>query len=162
MRDLDEFFDPSLRLPIRGKTYVVESPDAKTGLRVQRLLTTGVVAAAGGEVSQEDLDSLELDDKAELDLYLGLLGSTYDEMVADGLPWEMIKHAGGTAMMWVAFGIEAAERFWEDGAPSGEASRPEPQDHKAPAASQPSRRAASRGTSTGQRKRTPTSPSPTS
>jgi hypothetical protein len=158
MRDLEDFFDPTLKLPIRGKTYVVPSPDAKTGLRVQRLMTTGAIAAAGGEVSEDDLAALELDDDAERDLYLRLLGSTYDEMIGDGLPWEMIRHAGGTAMMWVAFGTESAERFWES---AGEADRPEPQDRKAPAAKKSARRG-SRGGSTGQRKQTTGSASPAS
>ena len=156
MRDLDEFFDPTLRLPIRGKVYVVASPDAKTGLRVQRLMSTGAVAAMGGEVSDADLESLEFDDDEERDLYLRILGPAYDEMLADGLPWEIVQHAGQTALMWVAFGREAAERVWES---VGEAHRPEPQDRKAPAAKKKSARQGSRGGSTARSKQTGTSPS---
>jgi len=162
MRDLAEFFDPTLRLPIRGKVYVVESPDAKTGIHVQRLMTTGVLASSGAEVSQDRLDELELDDADEIDLYKRLLGPAYDEMLADGLPWAIVKHAGVTAFMWVAYDRDSAERFWESAA--GEAKRPEPQDRKAPAVKKAAKsgRQGSRGGSTAQRKSTTTSPSPQS
>ncbi|HET6915576.1 MAG TPA: hypothetical protein VFH56_05745 [Acidimicrobiales bacterium] len=156
MRDLDEFFNPTLRLPIHGKVYVVASPDAKTGLRVQRLMSVGAYAAAGGEVTDDDLDSLEFDDDEERDLYLRILGPAYDEMVADGLPWEIVQHAGQTALTWVAFGRDAADRIWES---VGEPQRPEPQDRKAPAAKKKSARQGSRGGSTGRSKQTVTSPS---
>lgn len=130
-KDLDDFFDPTLRLPIRGKVYVVKSPDAKLGVKVQRLVALGFAAAGGADMSAADLDSLNLDDEQERDLYPRLLGDAYTEMVDDDLPWEWVKHAGSTALMWVGAGIEAAEEFWES-AP-GEPRRPEPQDHKAPA-----------------------------
>jgi hypothetical protein len=160
MRDLAEFFDPTLKLPIAGKVYVVQPPDAKTGIHVQRLMTTGMLAASGGEVSQSQLDELELDDADEINLYQKLLGAVYDEMLADGHPWPYVKHAGVTAFMWVAYGKDSAEQFWESAA--GEAKRPEPQDRKATASNNRSRRAGSRDGSTAPRKRTTTSASPTS
>lgn len=160
MRDLAEFFDPTLKLPIKGKVYVVLAPDAKTGIHVQRLMTTGMLASSGVEVSQAKLDELELDDDDEIDLYQRLLGAVYDEMVADGLPWPFIKHAGVTAFMWVAYDKESAERFWESGA--GEAKGPTPQDRKASAMKKKSGRQGSRGGSTGPRRSTKTSPSPAS
>lgn len=123
-RDLDEFFDPTLRLPIRGKTYVVQSVDAKTGLWCQRALSVGVQAVAGGDVTEEQLDGLDLDDAQELDLYRKVLGATYDEMEDDGLPWDIIRHAGMTAFMWAAGNKQTAEDYWES---PGE-TRPVPQD----------------------------------
>jgi hypothetical protein len=110
-------------------------------------------------VSQDRLDELELDDADEIDLYKRLLGPAYDEMLADGLPWAIVKHAGVTAFMWVAYDRDSAEKYWESAA--GEARRPEPQDRKAPAAKK-SARQGSRGGSTAPRKSTKTSPSPAS
>lgn len=160
MRDLEEFFDPTLRLPIRGKTYVVRSPSAAVGLRAQRLMATGVAAVNGVELSAEDVKGLELDDDQERELMPQVLGDVYDEMLADGLPWHWIRHAGTTAFMWIASGREAAERFWEE--PPGEHEPPVP-----PAAeSKPSKEPSSApGGSTRRRTRRPaaeTSPSPTS
>ena len=43
--DLDGRFDDALRLPVKGKTYVIPSPPAVTGLRVQRLMQIGTKAA---------------------------------------------------------------------------------------------------------------------
>lgn len=131
-QDLAEFFDPTLQLPMRGKTYVVESPDATTGVHVQRLFSTATTVIAGGDVSEKDLAAIELDDDEEKELYPRVLGTAYGEMVEDKIPWVWIKHAGTTALMWIGVGVEAAEKFWSE-APSGEARRPATQDHKAPA-----------------------------
>lgn len=154
--DLQEFFDPTLRLPIGGKEYVVPSPDAKTGVWCQRLLTTGVFAASGAEVTDSDLAAIQLDDDQERNLYQRVLGAAFEEMVADGVPWEMVRHAGATAFMWVASGREAAEECWA--APMGEARRPA----RRTSAKKKSARPASRGSSS--RTATPASPtgSPTS
>lgn len=111
-RDLDEFFDPQLVLPIKGKEYVVESPDAKTGLFVKGLMALAQTAAAGGDIDPDDFQALELDDTQERDLYRRLLGATYDEMLSDGVSWHRVQHAGQTALFWVDRGKPFAERFW--------------------------------------------------
>jgi hypothetical protein len=148
LRDLDEFFDPTFDLPIRGKVYAVKSPDAATGLLAQRLLVNGLRSAAGEDLSPQDIAALELSDDDERDLYPRILGDCYGQMVKDNIPWEMIKHAALTIFMWVGYNREAAETFWESAASSGESQRPEPQDHKAPArkaAASPRSRASSNG-----------------
>lgn len=144
-KELDEFFDPTLRLPIRGKVYVVPSPDAKTGLWCQRMLATGELAAAGVELSPEDIEALNLDDGQEKELYRTVLGTAWDELFADGVPWEMVKHAGKTAFIWIASTREAAEACWNSAEGDseetlGESRRPTPQDHKAPARTRSARR----------------------
>jgi hypothetical protein len=131
LQDLQDFFDPSFHMPIMGKVYVVQSPDAATGVKLQRLFTMAASAKMGVALSPEDLASLELDDEEEVETYSLVLGSAYAEMVADKVPFEMVKHAGTTAMMWIGLSREAAEAYWSAGV--GEARGPEPQDHKAPA-----------------------------
>lgn len=117
--DLDEFFDPTLKLPIGGKTYVVPSPDAKTGLWAQGMMTAAVQIRAGE--TPDGLEALVLDDDEERDLYERLLGDAYAEMVADGVKWHKIKHAGTTALWWVVYGKDVAERFWNAGGGQGKA-----------------------------------------
>jgi hypothetical protein len=119
---LDEFFDPTLRLPIRGKTYVVPSPSAQDGLFVMQLVTIAERQRAGEHLDSASLESLHLDDKDEQSLYERLLGPALPEMVADGVPWEMVQHAGMTAFIWVSGSREAAEKFWAT--PAGEALAP--------------------------------------
>lgn len=143
-KDLDDFFDSSLRLPIRGKTYVVPSPDAKTGLWVQEALTVAAQAKAGQDVDPNTLAALELDDDEEKDLFKRILGTAHAEMVADNLPWEWIKHAGTTALIWAAGNTEAAERFWNSGGDPKAQRGIQPQDHKRSAKSA---RRGSRGSS---------------
>jgi len=111
-KDLEEFFDPALRLPIRSKTYVIASPDARTGMWCQKMIVTATTAAAGGDITEADIESLELDDEQEQTLYQRLLGETLTQMQDDGVPWEWIKHAGMTAFLWVASNRDAAEAFW--------------------------------------------------
>ena len=113
MRDLDEFLDPAMRLPIHGKTYAVKSPPYEVGLKATHLWTIGAAVGQGVEVSDADLKSLELSDDDEHDMLVRLLGDTYAEMTADGLPWIWVRHAGITIMFWVVLDRAAAESFWE-------------------------------------------------
>lgn len=116
-RELNEsLFDSTLRLPLRGKTYVFESPDAKTGLWVQQAVTVAARAKAGGDVSDDDLAALQLDDDEERDLYRRAMGATFDEMLADKVPWEHLKHAATTVLIWITSDREKAEAFWNVGA----------------------------------------------
>jgi hypothetical protein len=113
-KDLEEFFDDALRLPVGGKEYVIASPDAETGLWCQTMVErAGEIErrrAAGDDVAHETLD-----DEQETDLYRRVLGATHDEMVADGLSWEKLKHCGMTAFLWAAGNKTSAEKYWESG-----------------------------------------------
>lgn len=126
-KELSDFLDEALRLPIRGKTYVIEPCDAETGLMCQRLLGLAAKAVGGTEVTDEDAKKVQLDDDDERDLYQRLLGNVWDEMFSDGLPWRVIQKAGTTALLWTVYGDEQAESYWNG---SGKAKAPE--DRKAP------------------------------
>lgn len=147
--DLDEFFDDSLRLPVGGKVYVIASVDAETGLWCQRMMISAADVATGGQLSEDDIEDLVLDDDQERDMYKRVLGPVYDQLIADGVSWERLKHVGTTAFMWAAGNKQNAEEFWVSGGDvAGEPLRPEPQDHKAPAKKASKGRPASRGGST--------------
>jgi hypothetical protein len=149
-RDLDEFFDPNLRLPIGGKTYIVPPPDAEVGLLVQRLMHAGIAAEAGQEVDSEGLSTLAesvlTQESKDTDLYQRLLGPVWDELFADKLDWPVIQHVGETVLLWVAAGIDAAQRHWEAGA--GEAEAPGNRKARRAAAAQ-ARSTRSRGSASG-------------
>lgn len=129
-RDLDQFYDDNLRLPIGGKVYVVPPVDARTGIALQRMLGTAIAASGGAEIKAEDLAVMELDDDGEKDMYQRCLGTAWDEMVADGVSWPRLRHAGITAFMWAAGNRELAETVWStpEGGP-GKAIK-QPQDRK--------------------------------
>jgi len=110
--DLADFFDPSLRLPIRGKTYVVPPLPAAAGLRFQALHNIAMARAARQPLSERDLALLDLDDEAEADLQRTALGGAWQEMVDDGLDWPTIQHAGTTAYVHWTQGRARAEEFW--------------------------------------------------
>lgn len=129
-RDLNEFFDSALELPVRGKLYRIESPDAATGLWCQRLFNVAVAASSGQDVTEDDAAKLKLDDDQERDLFQRLLGDTLDEMVSDGLKWSEIQHVGKTAFFWTALGAEQAEQFWNTGGVGKAPAAKQPQDRK--------------------------------
>ncbi|MFI6909652.1 hypothetical protein ACIBKY_50915 [Nonomuraea sp. NPDC050394] len=120
-KDLDDFFDSTLALPIGGKRYVVPAPDAETGVLCERLMAAGVVAANGGQV-----DAAMLDDGQELDMYQRVLGPVYGQLRANGVDWLKIKLAGVTAFLWITMGVDTAMRYWESGGQAGEAAAPDP------------------------------------
>jgi hypothetical protein len=88
--------------------------DAETGLRLQRLAEVAAQAAKAMETggSGEALDEVALDDDEEVDLYRDALGTAYAEMLADRVPWPMLKVAGVTAWLDTAVSREAAEAYW--------------------------------------------------
>ncbi|MEU8473764.1 DUF7426 family protein [Streptomyces hygroscopicus] len=108
---LDELFDDSLTLPYGTKAYVIPSPSAKDGLRVQRITSLAARLAAGGEA----IDTTLLDDEEERELLALCLGPVLEEMLKDGINWSRVRHAGLTAMFWIASGPEMAERYWKTG-----------------------------------------------
>ena len=125
-KDLDEFFDPTLKLPVGGKMYVVPPPSAEVGLLCQRLMQASIAAQAGQTVDEDGLNELAqlvLDDEQEKDLYQTILGSVWEELLANKVSWPAIQHVGQTALIWVAAGLEAAAKHWESG-PEGEAEAP--------------------------------------
>jgi hypothetical protein len=107
-KDLDEFFEDTLSLPVGGKTYVVPGPSAETGLWAQRLIESGKAAYFGKATA-------ELDDDEETNVYQRVLGPAFDEMVANGVLWKRIQHCGVTALIWCAGNEAAAEQYWEHG-----------------------------------------------
>lgn len=108
MRDLREFHDPHLHLPIAGKTYTVHAPTADLGLRIKRHTSSGVA-----------------DPKQEVAFVAELLGATYDpetdemsgglwdEMNADGVPYDEILHVGNTALAHYGVSPEFGVLWWE-------------------------------------------------
>lgn len=149
-RDLDEFFDPSLRLPVGGKTYVIPPPDAEVGLLVQRLMHAGLAAESGQDVDSDALNELAssvlTNESKDSDLYKRLLGPVWDELFADKLDWPVIQHIGETVMLWVAAGTDAAARHWEAGA--GEAEAPNRKTRRAEAQARSTRSRGSRSGTT--------------
>jgi hypothetical protein len=120
-RDLGQLLDAGLSLPYNGKTYVIPPVDAETGLRFQRLAEVAAQAAQAAETGEE-LEAVVLDDAGEIDLYRDALGPAYDAMLADRVPWPMLKTAAVTAWLDAAVSREAAEAYWNAaGAPAPEA-----------------------------------------
>lgn len=107
-KDLDEFFDDTLPLPVGGKVYVIPAPSAATGMWAQRLIQDGINLHKKGT-------DVELDDAEELNMYQRCLGPVYDQMKTDGVSWPKIQHCGMTAFFWVAGNKAAAEQYWENG-----------------------------------------------
>lgn len=108
--EVDEFLDDVLELPIGGKTYVIEAVDGETGLWAQRIVETLQAARKAG-----DVDAGKLSDGDERILVERMLGDTLNEMLADGVKWPRISHAGMTAFFWTTMDQETAEAYWKSG-----------------------------------------------
>ncbi len=128
--DLAAFIAPGLELPIDGKTYLVPEPGIKEGLYLQAIVDTGESLAISAAITSAenrrtrraqgdrgpsvvtDANRAILNDAEERTVYQLALGSAYDDMVADGVTWPRLKHAGMTAVVRWTRSLEAAERFW--------------------------------------------------
>ncbi|GAW50616.1 MULTISPECIES: DUF7426 family protein [unclassified Nocardioides] len=142
-KDLKEYVEPWLDLPINGKTYRVNSVDADTGIYCQLIVETVLAVQTGAELDEKDVAGLKLDDDAERDFNRRLLGTTYDEMLADKVAWEYVKIASRTVFTWTIRDRDAAEEFWMRGG-RPEAHRPATKDRQRPAKKTTKKTAASR------------------
>lgn len=126
LRDLSAYLDDdALDIPVDGRTYRIESPDAETGLRLTAMATLGGKIADGdAEVSADELESLQLDDGQEQDFTRMVLGKTLDEMVADGVTWVKIQRVTRYAFLYFAMSPEAADQAASKGVLQGEGAAP--------------------------------------
>lgn len=100
LKPYEEFAQEPLAFPIGGKTYTVPPLGYIDGIRLSRVF-------AGEDKS--------LDDAPPEEGWRLVLGSAFDEMVADKVPMEALARAGFTAMTDFQYGRQQAERVWESG-----------------------------------------------
>ena len=108
VRDLSSIFSttidyphvPSASFPSRkdaegvevgGKTSRVPSPDAATGARLTMRMTLALREASGETLTDDERAEVKLDDVAERSFYADILGPVYDEMIADGVTWSVLR-----------------------------------------------------------------------
>lgn len=103
-----------------GFTYHFDSPDAKTGMFLAALADLGVKASAGVDIGAQAA-RLELDDDQERDLMRDVMGSTLDELLADGVSWVRIQRLNKLLFIHFAMGEEMAAQVLKA---SGEAPVP--------------------------------------
>lgn len=121
MRDLNEVLDLQLRLPIGGKTYTVNPPTAATGAILINRLAAGIAVDAGVELDDDTRGMVAVPDEDVPDFARQCLGTTYDQMVDDGLSKPQLEFAVTTAFLAWTVGREYAELWWDSG---GKAGRP--------------------------------------
>ncbi len=112
---------PSREHP-QGRAYRITSPDAATGIRLTAMVSVGVDMALGAEIDPKDAERLKLDDAQERDFLREVLGTAYDQLVADGVSWLRIQRLGRYFLLYFTLGPEAAEA--EARQSSGEAPAP--------------------------------------
>ena len=110
LKELGTFLEPVLAIPFRGKVYNVQAVDAETGLRLQKMLATGIKAAQEQDVSPEEIQLVS--DAEELGFYESLLGDTYTELTEAKVPYQALKMIGSAVMLWTVQDFEKAAEFW--------------------------------------------------
>lgn len=112
-KDLNNFMDEGLTLPVNGKDYTVPEASAELGLRVTRFITLAKISAHQPDRPLGPEDEQVLSDVAERDLYQEVLGDTYQELLDDGVAWAKLKHVALTALFWISDGENTALKYWE-------------------------------------------------
>lgn len=100
MKSWEELAGEPLRFPIKGKEYVVQPLTVDEGLLVFDII-------AGNKP--------EWTDRSLTDFYKLIMGPTWDEMRADGVPIDAASRAGFATQTDIQLGREAAEHAWETG-----------------------------------------------
>lgn len=135
MRDWAELDHDLLELPIDGKTYRIPELAAGVGLRVKSLRTP----KPDPRLSRMQLGQF---------WRVLLSDAVVDQMEADGVTPQAIRHAGQTALADFQYGRETAEAFWDAGVKSPELTA-------ALAAAAAKKTRSTRSTSTASAKKTP-------
>lgn len=106
-------------------SYRVPSPSIRVGAFIVEASTILERLQAYVEKGEEPPDDLKeaaarvqnpeaFGDSPE-DQYRATLGSAYDEMVKDGMSFDVLRMATATVMVWVTSGREEAVAFWDAG-----------------------------------------------
>lgn len=125
MRDLRDFHDPDLHLPIGGKVYTIKSPNADHGLRLRMALSSPDLRWTDTEEIEELAKLLGATVTTQSNGDPSFSGGVWDQLVNDGITWEEIVHVGRTALIHYGQGHALAEVFWET-ALGGESGNPTP------------------------------------
>lgn len=110
LKELDDFLSPVLLVPARGKDYRINAVDAETGLRLQRMMSTGIKVQAGRDLTEKDLELVS--DEEEEDFFRTVLGPTYDELLADKIPYAGLKQIASLVMIWTTQSFDAAQQYF--------------------------------------------------
>ena len=110
LKELDDFLSPTLLVPALGKEYRINAVDAETGLRLQKLIAVGVKAYTDKEFTDKDLELVG--DDEETDFFKSVLGPTYDELIADKIPYTGLKAIASLVMIWTTQGFDAAQQYF--------------------------------------------------
>jgi hypothetical protein len=121
LKELNDFLSPTLVVPAKGKEYRIASVDAETGLRLQKLIAVGVKAYTDKDLTEKDLE-LVSDDEEE-SFFKSVLGDTYDELLADKIPYTGLKQIASLAMIWTTQGFDAAQQYFLAGGKAPEPNR---------------------------------------
>lgn len=100
MKSWEDVAPEPLSFPIGGKTYTIPELPYTSMLTLQKI--------RAGESTE--FDNAEPDDSWRL-----VMGSAWDEMVADNVPGEALGRAGLATLAYFEQGIETAEAIWESG-----------------------------------------------
>lgn len=94
-RDLAEFYEPDLLLPIAGQVYRIKCPGITEADRLRPLVLDATLTA-----------------RQEVDEIRRILGPARDEMAANGVPDSMAIHAGRTALLHFGGSPALGQAHW--------------------------------------------------
>ncbi|MFI8663058.1 hypothetical protein ACIGKR_23905 [Rhodococcus qingshengii] len=138
MRNLREFYDPSLKLTVGDKTYTIPAPNITEGGRLKALFSNPqasftdddqlaeVAKMLGATWVPNVVDSVVLDPITEqptigedgepvtIKIDQGhYAGGLWSEMDADGLTWPELVHVGTTALIYFGQSTTLGEIYYE-------------------------------------------------
>ncbi|WP_280273372.1 DUF7426 family protein [Nocardia wallacei] len=96
LRDLTEFYDPDLSLPIGGVVYKIKCPGINEADRLRTLIIDQTLTAA-----------------AEYDEIVKILGPAREEMARNDVPDTMAMHAGRTALLHFGGSPDLGRANWQ-------------------------------------------------
>lgn len=120
-KDLDQYLDAELTLPVSGHEYTFAPVSAAFGLRLQRMMRVGM-AAAHGDTNEEEV-AAAFEDVDDETFYPDLMGDSYQQMLDNGVTLRQLQLVASTVITWNLEGEDAALELWRSGGKAPEPNR---------------------------------------
>lgn len=137
-----------------GRVYVVPSPSARVGVQLTAMVEIATKRQAKAKVSDADIARLHISDEDEPEFARKVLGSAFDEMLADGVAWPIVQRLTQYGFVYWTSGKDRADEAALAGVFSGgAAARPNRAQRRAATSGQSDRQGSTATSRTRKRRR---------
>lgn len=111
LKELGDFLDPILSIPVKDRTYLIPAMDADLAVRMEQMIGAGEKAQRDEQLSAADIELVSDDDTQGF--YQSIFGAdNYQQMREDNLKHVALKHMTAIVFAWTFADFDTALQMW--------------------------------------------------